>query len=361
MNSISKRLKKIFSGASFDTAIIMNASKERIDGNLLYLSNFTSGVFEQDMIIATPERIIIITTPLEYEIAIRQKPREAEVIKVEREKRFEYDLSKHLQGRVVGIDESTLPYKYYKIFKKLSKAKRFVDASGAFSKAREVKDGDEIAKIRRAVSITKRALTGIPEYFQAGMKEKQLASILDSLQARYGADGNAFQSIVSFGANSAMPHHLPDNTRLKPNSTVLIDVGARYKNYCSDITRTFFFKPDKTSTKYKRMQRIYKIVENAQQKGIGMMREGVDGSDVYKEVLNYINKVDNGIYKDRFIHGLGHGIGLEVHDGLALSSTSKKLKRGMVTSCEPGIYIVGFGGVRIEDDVIVGKSRSTVL
>jgi len=361
VDSISKRLKKIFSGASFDAAIIMNASKERIDSNFLYLSDFTSGVFEQDVIIATQKRITIITTPLEYEIAIRQKPKEATIVMVKREKRFEYGLSKHLKGKVVGIDESTLPYKYCKIFKKLSKAKRFVDASGAFSKAREVKDGDEIARIKRAVSITKRALEELPRHFQAGMTERQLASIFDSLQARYGADGNAFPSIVSFGANSAMPHHMPDNTRLKFNSTVLIDVGARYRNYCSDMTRTFFFKPDKTSTKHKRMERMHEIVKDVQHMGIEMIREGADGSLIHKRVASYLNGVDNGIYKGRFIHSLGHGIGIDDHDGLTLSLEGGRLRSNMVTTCEPGLYIPDLGGVRIEDDVIVGKSRSMIL
>jgi len=361
VNTVSKRLKRIFNDANFDAAIIMNASKDRIDSNFLYLSDFTSGVFEQDIIVAMQKHIIIITTPLEYEIAIRQKPREARIIIVKKEKKFEYDLGKYLKGMVVGADESALPCKYYKIFKKMSKARRFVDASDAFSKAREVKDENEIVRIQKAVSITKRALAEILRHLQVGMTEKQLALIFDSLQERYGADGNAFPSIVSFGANSAMPHHLPDNTRLKSNSIVLIDVGARYRNYCSDITRTFFFKPDKTSAKYKRMERMREIVENAQQIGINIIKEGVDGSNVHKEVLNYINKADNSFYKGRFIHSLGHGLGIDDHDGSTLSPKGGRLRNGMVTTCEPGIYVPGFGGIRTEDDILIGKNKSIVL
>ncbi len=193
------------------------------------------------------------------------------------------------------------------------------------------------------------------------MTEKEIAGRLEYLMMQKGADGTSFSSIVSFNENAALPHHMPSNKRLTPNSIVLIDMGARYKNYCSDITRTFMFRPDKSSSRYKRFAEMYGIVEGAQKLAASMIKEGIMGQKVHNAAADHINMAENGRYRGRFIHSLGHAIGIDVHDAGPGLYGNEKLKAGMVVSNEPGIYVVGFGGVRIEDDVIVKKDGATVL
>ena len=206
--------------------------------------------------------------------------------------------------------------------------------------------------------IVLKAFAGIQKYLKVGIMETQIAEVFDELMKKHGADGPSFPTIVCFGANAAIPHHVPESTRLTKNCFVLIDAGALYKGYCSDVTRTFIFKPDKRSEKYRRMLDMYNTVKGAQALALKSIKPGVKCEDPHLLAMNFINSAFNGRYKDKFIHGLGHPIGLEVHDlGPSLRPGEKKVIRAnMVVSDEPGIYVSGFGGVRIEDDVIVGKN-----
>jgi Xaa-Pro dipeptidase len=186
------------------------------------------------------------------------------------------------------------------------------------------------------------------------MRECELAAEISHLQCMKGASSVAFETIVAFGANSAKPHYTPKNTRLKKGHFVLMDFGARYNMYCSDITRTLVM--GKATQKQKKM---YNTVLEANRLAIRKCKSGVHGKVLHELAKDYI---DNHGYKDRFIHGLGHSVGLATHDGKGLNaSTDFKMKKNMVFTIEPGIYIPGFGGVRIEDDVVVEKDGCKVL
>lgn len=359
MYNIRPRLKKLFAEEQFDALFIMNTEEK--DANFTYLTGFEGGVFEQSVLVATRDGVTLLTSDLEEGIAAAEKPAGMEVKVIRGRAGLQKELNALLNNRRVGIDGAFLPYSYYRFLKKHSKPKSIKDASALFAQARVVKDEEEISRIGRAAAITKKALEAVPEYFKEGMTEQQLAARFNFLMGEYGSPKQAFDSIVSFGANCALPHHAPDSTKLRQNSMVLLDVGAMYRNYCADMTRTFIFKPDKSSAKYRRMNRLIEVVEEAQALGLRSIRPGVMGNAVHNAVADFIDRADGGAYKGRFIHALGHGIGLEVHDGEGLGLGKNVLKAGMVVSDEPGIYIPGFGGARKEDDVFVTKNGARFM
>ena len=358
-HDIGSRLKRVFAEAEFEKAIIINTGSK--DSNFLYLSGFTSGVFEDSVLIADRKGMTLLTSVLEYDTAIEQAPSSMDVKCVSSGKEQWNEIKKEIGKDTVGIDYGFLPYGYAMALKKNIPGATFKDATERFADAREIKDGYEISLMKKAVSITKESLREIPSYFKNNMTEKELRARFEFLMGEKGGEGLAFDSIVSFGQNAALPHHMPDETKLKANEFVLLDVGARYQNYCADVTRTFLFKPDKSTMKYKRMEAIIDTVKEAQALGLSYVKDGADGMTAHTEVSKFIDSARNGIYKGRFIHSLGHQVGIDVHDGTGLTTRSKVLKKGMVVSDEPGIYITGFGGARFEDDVLVGKGHSSFL
>ncbi len=360
MISISKRLGRIFSGAKADVVFIANTSVK--DANFTYLTCFTGGSFEGSIIVASRRGATLLTSLLEYQIARKQRPKEMKVICVKSRDELLREVARLLKGKRVGINGSFLPYNSYKRIRKIAKADSMVDVSDALSSARQVKDWREIETIGIANNIVKKVFSGIERHFKEGMTERQLAAIFDRLMEDYGASSLSFDTIVCFGMNAAVPHHAPGSTRLSSNSFVLIDAGARYMNYCSDVTRTFIFKPDRKSSGYRRMAQMHDTVKEAQKAAFDSIKAGVYADEIHKKAADYINSAYNGIYKGRFIHSLGHSVGIDVHDGPGFSPNEHyRLKAGMVISNEPGIYVEGFGGVRIEDDILVTEKGATIL
>jgi Xaa-Pro dipeptidase len=361
MRSVKDRIGKVFDNTDADAIVLLNTRTE--DSNFLYLTDFTSGVFEGTLMIASRRRLILFASPLEYEIAKEQRPKEMLVVRIESADDIKRGMRAHLSNKVVGVNESFIPYSSHKRIREYSGARKLVDVSKAFDAARMIKSEDEIGNIRIANRITKGAFAEVRRYIKLGMTEKELAARLDYLMMERGADGLAFGTIVSFGKNAALPHHMPDSTRLKPNSFVLMDFGAKYRNYCADVTRTLIFKPDRKSKDYKRMAEMYGVVKKAQNIALKTIKPGVDASIPHIEAEKHIDEAAHGRYKGKFIHSLGHSIGIDVHDGrIGLSPNLHfKLKAGMVFSDEPGIYIVGFGGVRIEDDVLVTEKGGRII
>lgn len=361
MHSVAERIRKVFKNTKADVIFLVNTKEQ--DSNFVYLTGFTSGVFEGTSLIVTRNKLILPVTALEYEIAMQQRPKEMKVVKIDRMDQIYSLMKKYLKSKVVGVNESYIPYRSYQRVKKIAQPKRMINVSDAFAVARSIKDKSELANIKIANRIAKKALEQTKRELKVGMSEREVAGRIDFLMVKYGASKPSFDSIVAFNSNAALPHHSPDGTKLKPNSIVLMDIGAKYNNYCSDITRTFMFKEDKKSEKYRRLIEMHGIVSDAKRIAFEMIKEGMECSKVHEAAADHINKAANGRYKGTFIHSLGHALGLEVHDlGPGLSSMSKeKLKANMVVTDEPGIYIVGFGGVRIEDDVIVNKDGATML
>ena len=302
MEDVAKRIAKVFKNSKADVIFLMNTDHQ--DSNFTYLTNFTSGVFEGNPLIVTKKEIILPVSILEYEIAKEQRPKGMKIIKINKRGHIKAISQKYMKSKVVGINGSFLPYSYYRMLKKLAKPKKIIDVELSFSVARTVKDNDELANIRIANKIAKKAIAQTKNKLEIGMTEKQVAAMIDYHMMKSGASGASFPSIVAFNRNSALPHHMPDNTHLSKNSIVLMDIGAKYNNYCSDLTRTFVFKPDSGSIKYKRFTEIYRIVKEAQLLGFKKIKPNEYGSTAHKAAADHIDKAMNGKYKGTFIHSL---------------------------------------------------------
>ncbi|MDE1810821.1 MAG: aminopeptidase P family protein [Candidatus Micrarchaeota archaeon] len=361
MVNVSARLKRVFDNAKVSNILLANTNYT--DSNFLYLTGLPAATLEGYILVASRKAVTLLVNVLDYEIAKENSPKGVRVIKWQTREKVRGELKRLLKGKVVGINESFIPVGYARRLRKVSEARRFVDVSAAFAKARVVKDVEEVHNISIASRIIKSALDEIPRHLKPGVTEKEIAAKITYLMMSKGAEAPSFPSIVSFGRNTALPHHMPDDTRLRPNSFVLMDVGAKYNNYCSDVTRTFIFRPDRKSAKYRRMMEIYDIVKRAQKMGTERIREGAIAGDVHNVASNYINSAAKGVYKGKFTHALGHSLGIDVHDGgIGFSPGYKeRIKAGMVITNEPGIYVVGFGGVRIEDDILVTKTGARIL
>jgi Xaa-Pro aminopeptidase len=221
---------------------------------------------------------------------------------------------------------------------------------------RAVKDDAEIALIRKALDIQQRAFQILIGQLKPGMTEFALAARLEYEMRRLGADGVSFPSIVAADANASLPHAIPGPRKIRQGGILLIDWGARYGGYCSDLTRVVALgkMPPK-------MREIYSIVLDAQMLAIAAIKPGVRLTDIDAVARKHIEK--HG-YGECFGHGLGHGIGLDIHEQPTLSHRAKRnavLEIGHVVTVEPGIYLPGVGGVRIEDDVLVTPRGHRVL
>lgn len=228
------------------------------------------------------------------------------------------------------------------------------ETTGVIEGVRAVKDAPELVLIQKAVEIADRALATVASGIEPGITEAGIAWELELEMRRLGAEGPAFDIIVGAGPNGALPHHRADDSILRQGDPVVIDMGANYEGYNSDLTRTFYVgNPDDEFLS------IYSIVLQAQETAIREVRPGMTGQDVDKIARTVIE--DAG-YGDEFGHGLGHGLGLAVHERPMVVPTSEDvIENGMIFTIEPGIYISGWGGVRIEDIVVMENGRARIL
>ena len=220
---------------------------------------------------------------------------------------------------------------------------------------REIKNGGEVERIREAARVTDEALRKVTEELRVGMSEREIALRLEFLMREMGAEAVAFDVIVSAGEHSAHPHHRPDDRVAKYGDLLLFDVGARVNEYCSDMTRVVA-----VGTPSPRAKEIYDLVLRANLAGIEALVPGASGSSVEASAREVI---EEGGYGEYYPHGLSHGVGLEVHEPPFSSGPNSVdvYKPGMVVTVEPAIYLPGFGGVRIEDTIIITEDGPEVL
>jgi len=336
-----------------DGILIYNQGEPVIDLNFFYITKLLdSGIFEGAYLFIDKEKSVIITSELE-ETSAKKSNLDVRIFKKNTEK--DEILKQILENKKkIGISYSTFTIKEFNNLKSKFPEIEFLDIDSKLSSLRQVKDDFEISLIKEAARIASIAAEEIINYMKEGMTEYELAAYLTYILMKNGAQENAFTPIVAFGENSAEPHYFSGSRKLKKGDFVLLDFGARYRKYNSDITRTYIFGSGNDKQK-----RIYEVVKEAQEIGIRAIKDGKPGKDVDTEVRNFIDSTE---FKGLFIHSTGHGVGLAVHDHPALSQSSDLiLREGMVVTVEPGVYLKGFGGVRIEDDVLVKREGAEVL
>ncbi|HSH25022.1 MAG TPA: Xaa-Pro peptidase family protein [Massilibacterium sp.] len=260
---------------------------------------------------------------------------------------------KQLGIKTLAFERDHLTYALYELYKKEVEA-TLVPVHGLVEKLRLIKDKEEIKIIKEAAKIADASFNHILSFIQPGVKEIDIATELEYFMRKSGATSSSFDTIVASGVRSSLPHGVASEKIIENGDFVTLDFGAYYKGYCSDMTRTVAvgFIDSK-------LQEIYEIVLEAQKRGIEGIKSGITGKEADAFTRDYI---DSKGYGDYFGHSTGHGIGLEIHEGPALSIRSDViLQPGMVVTCEPGIYLEGIGGVRIEDDVIITEEGNEVI
>jgi len=257
-----------------------------------------------------------------------------------------------LKLKKVGFDRLDVT-SFQTIRKSLRKAQLKAAGQSAWN-LRKVKDLTELRNIRKAAELTDEGAKTAMETIKPGMREYEVAAEVEYAMRKLGSEGTAFDTIVASGFKSAYPHGGCTGKKIKKGELIQLDIGGRYQNYRADLTRTYLIR--KPTSK---QQKMYKVVMEAQEGAFQKIRDGAKAKLVDAAARDVIKKRGFGEY---FVHGLGHGVGLEVHEQPTLNSVSKDvLKAGNVVTNEPGIYIVGYGGVRVEDTVLVKKDGAERL
>ncbi len=341
-NSRLVALKKELREKGFDGYLVSR------DVNIFYLTGFSgaSGLF-----VPVDGENTLYVYGVNYEQA-KDEAKNCEVVLVKRDEKLEEKISKRVKAskaRKLGFDELSAAF-YMKLRRLLRGQARLKQKSELVWELRKVKSSHELKLMRKAAEITSKGMQVAYETIKPGLTEIEVAAEIEYAMRKKGAWGTAFETIVASGVRSAYPHGGCSEKRIRKGDIIVVDIGATYRHYRSDMTRTFIAgKPSK------KQQKILEITEKAQEQAFRRVKEGVRAKTLDGAARKVIEKAGYGEY---FVHGLGHGVGLEVHEPPTLNPQSKEiLKAGNVVTIEPGIYIPGFGGFRVEDTVLVHKEK----
>ncbi len=317
--------------------------------NISYLTGFTGS---SGFVVLTKDKSLFFTD-FRYKEQAEKEVLGCE-IRVEKDRRIKVltSLINKLGITSLGF-ETSIPYEFYEQLKKLPVT--LSPQRDIIENLRKIKDEVEISNIKLAVQRAEKAFLKIKPRIKAGVKELEIALRLEEQLKKEGSRHIPFDIIVASGKNSSMPHAKPTEKKIEKGDFVIIDFGAEAMGYYSDITRTFIIKGGSFSEKAK----IYNIVNNARKKAIEAVRAGINTKLIDKAARDFIKEAGYGEF---FGHGLGHGIGMDVHESPRISWTKgEKVLNGQVFTVEPGIYIPGVGGVRIEDIILVKNGVAELL
>ena len=352
------RIERIFRGVPHDVDVILlqNSLAQHVDMAFFHATDLVSGGgFERSSAALHRDGKLDVLVPLLEETSAKRAP-EATIETYQRADERKDWIASKLKGRSkIGIHASELVTQDYLALKDAAGKIELVDVTKALDDARAVKDKVELGRIRKACNIVSEVADMMPTLLRDGMKEYELAADISYQMQKRGATGPSFDTIVAFGEGSAEPHYAPGDVPLRKGQFVLCDFGAWYHRYASDLTRTWIRAPAD-----KQLRAIYDKVLEAEEAALAAVKPGVKGGEVH---LAAEKVIDASPWKGRFIHSVGHSLGLAVHDGPALHPRNADfvLAEGMVITIEPGIYVPGVGGVRIEDDVVVTREGYEML
>ncbi len=272
---------------------------------------------------------------------------------------YQADAAKQINSLLVGRVQGSIGFEArimtFDFYEKISKNLQMQKADGLVEELRVIKDSWEIAQLRKACSLNHSMMHWLPEKLTPGKTEAQIAWEIEQFFRNNGASELSFSSIVAVGANAALPHAIPAAKRITEECAVLVDVGCRVNDYCSDQTRSFWVgeKPHQHFTN------ALELIKEAQSRAIQHIVPGALCKDIYAVAKKYLD--DEGVGQF-FTHGLGHGIGLQTHEAPSLNATREtSLQPGMVITVEPGLYMAGHGGVRWEYMVLVTPDGAEIL
>ncbi len=346
-------LRRLIRDEGLEAFVIINI--EGSDSlNLRYLTGFsgTSGG-----LIITQTEELLLTDSRYTERAKTETPQvQIRELKGNWAERLSEEL-KALGIKRLGLNSHTISLHDFNLLKEKAPEVELVPLEGPVERLRLRKEEEEISLIKRAAELTDRAFEHALEIVRPGLTEREVAWELEKFMHENGADGPAFPFIIATGSNSALPHATPGEREIKRGELLLLDIGARFAGYCADLTRMIAIgRPSK------RQIEIYELVRRAQEAALSGIKPGMNGLKADKLAREVIQRAGFG---EAFGHGLGHGVGLAIHEGPRLSPLAdpKKdiLEPGMVVTIEPGIYLVGEFGVRIEDLTVVRDGGLEVL
>ncbi len=319
--------------------------------NRRYISGFADWA---GVLLVSAERTIL-ATDFRYIEQAREEAPSWEVVRIENAfVKLLPDLIAEIGAKRIGFESAHLTVAQHRKWREAAEGVELVPTEGMVERLRAIKDAHELETIRAAVALADAAFAHIVDFIQVGMTEREVAWELEVFMRTNGAEKAAFDLIVGSGPNGAKPHAMASERTIQAGEPIVMDLGALLNGYNSDLTRTICLGQPEGP-----FREVYEVALKAQLAAEKTIKAGLSGSEVH-EVARQI--IEEAGYGPNFGHGLGHGVGLAVHESPRLSPTSDDvLEAGMVVTVEPGIYLPGWGGVRIEDMVLVEEEGAEVL
>ena len=329
--------------------------------NISYLTNlFPSSIEEREYYLLVTKSQAYLMAPKMFMMAVKEKTKNFIYLEITAKKGLYenvLEICKKERVNSLGFEEENLLFKEYGHLEEVLENTELIDLQDFIEEERQVKDESEIEKIKKACKLTDDAFSNVLAKINKGISEKELAFEIENYIRQNGGQ-IAFQTIVAFGKNSAVPHHISTNQKLEANSFVLLDFGAKFEWYCSDMSRTIYF-----GTPNDREVEMYNTVLEAQQMALEKLKEWKNE----KFETSHLHTISQRHIESKgfpsFPHSLGHGVGLQVHESPSISKYSEGnlLSENMIITIEPAIYEPKIGGVRIEDDVLMTKKGYEIL
>lgn len=347
------RLRGRLDGAGCDALLVTHLT------NVRYLTGFTGSA---GLLLVTPDDLLFVTDGRYAEQAPDQLAAAGVVARVEISSDGQRGIVAAATAQLarIGLEADHVSWSAADRYRDQwfgdagIEGREVVATTGLVEGLRLVKDEGEVARIRRASAIADAALAEVRPRLEAGLTEREFGFELDLLIRRLGAEGNSFETIVASGPNGSRPHHRPSDRHIAPGDLVVLDFGAKVDGYCSDMTRTIMVGGASPT-----QDRMLEVVLESQAAGVAAVRAGVPAKDVDTACREVIAAAG---WADAFSHGTGHGVGLDIHESPRVAATSgDTLAAGHIVTVEPGVYLPGHGGVRIEDTVVVTDSGCVPL